>query len=233
MKFKALILLLCGVNLAFGIADKNTLNQTLKNNKILGSIQEVRELDSGLSMVIVSIEKKSIPFLATNDGKIIFQPEAFIASESIRAKVGQFYQEVTQKDKIRQDKELKTLLDSKKNLVFYFTSDKKTNSTIYIVSDPNCPYCQQEFENLNSKLKDSNVIMAVVGFLGEDSLNKASFALANKSNDEKKNLNLLKQLYTKGYKLPNDSGKSRLKDINLLNQSIVDIGITSVPYIAK
>ncbi|WP_304648197.1 thioredoxin fold domain-containing protein, partial [uncultured Helicobacter sp.] len=134
-----------------------------------------------------------------------------------------------EKEKAKINTKLKELFNDKNAQVFSFKAKKQSSKTIYIVSDPNCPYCQQEFANLSRRLEEANVKMLLVGFLGEDSMLKVANALKNKSGNQAKDIAMLSALY--GAKV---KGKAMdTKEAMALTQAVANVGVRSVPYIIE
>lgn len=227
---KGLIALFFIWSVGYGAADKAELQKTLQANKIQGNIVSSSDLGSGLSMVIVEVNNQQAPFLATDDGKMIFQAEVLIAQDkSTESRVQEFYKNLYEKEKLRISAKLKEVFKAQKANVFTFKAKKPSNKTIYIVSDFNCPYCQREFANLDKRLESANVELLVVGFLGEDSILKAANALKNKSGNQAKDIAMLQKLYT-----PKSKGQSMdIKAAMALTQAVADTGVRSVPYIIE
>ncbi|MCX2717417.1 hypothetical protein OQH61_06685 [Helicobacter sp. MIT 21-1697] len=227
---KGLIALFLIWSVSYGAADKAQLQKTLQANKIQGTIISSSDLGSGLSMVIVEVNNQQAPFLATDDGKMLFQAEVLIAQDkNIESRVQEFYKNLYEKEKLKVSAKLKAVFKAQKANVFSFKAKKPSNKTMYIVSDFNCPYCQKEFANLNKHLENTNVELLVVGFLGEDSMLKAANALKNKSGNQAKDIAMLKKLYT-----PQSKGQPMdTKAAMALTQAVAGTGVRSVPYIIE
>lgn len=112
---------------------------------------------------------------------------------------------------------------------------KNPKKTFYIVSDPMCPHCQVELESIDKRLANGNVKMIVVGFINEDSINKAAeiYKAAKTLKSDSEKIALLKKVYSKTYKAksPADSDKKVVQDVNraLLGKGKVE----GTPYIIE
>lgn len=217
-------------HLAYAQANKDSLEQTLRANNIEGKIISNSDLGSGLSMVVIEIGTQHVPFLVTNDGKMMFQPDtSLFQDKNTESHIQGFYKDLYEKEKAKINTKLKELFNDKNAQVFSFKAKKQSSKTIYIVSDPNCPYCQQEFANLSRRLEEANVKMLLVGFLGEDSMLKVANALKNKSGNQAKDIAMLSALY--GAKV---KGKAMdTKEAMALTQAVANVGVRSVPYIIE
>lgn len=224
--FLAGILCACAMN----AADMASLQKTLDENKLKANILEVQELGSGLDMVIVNINDQQVPFLATQDGKLMFQPETLLVqSPALRTSIDSFYEKLYKKEKAKIDNKLKSVFKKQYDKVFTFKAKKSTNKTIYIVSDPNCPYCKQEFAMLDKRLEDANVELLIVGFLSEDSMLRAANALKEKTASQVSNFKMLQKIYYADYKAPKVDTESARE----LTESVIQTGARSVPYIIE
>lgn len=238
MKFKntalAVVLCLWGVGCVDSekSSDPQSLKKTLEVNEIKGEVVSAEKLGSGLDMMVVRIDQEEIPFLATSDGKIIFQPspQAFITQDKeTEEKLKTFYEKLQKKEQVRISNALKEMLIKNQNISFRFSAKKDTDKTIYIVSDPNCIYCRGEFAKLDERLQEANVEMILVGFLNEDSIQRVANALKDKSKVEAENRTLLKKIYSDSYK-PTQIDVAPAFE---LSTNIMKLGIDRVPYIVE
>lgn len=216
-------------SLAYGALDKDSLQKTLKANNINGKILSNTELSSGISMVVLEVGNQNIPLLATDDGKMIFQDVSMLQDKALEARIDKMYRKLYEKEKVKINARLKEVFKSQSTKVFRFASKKNTNKSIYIVSDPNCPYCQKDFENLDKHLEKANVELLLVGFLSEDSMLKAANAIKNKSGNQAKDIMMLRTLYS-----PKSKGKAM--DTHLaedVTRAVSGAGVRSVPYIIE
>lgn len=230
MKTKIVLGMLCALGVAYGAVNTKEIEKTLQAHSLQGSVVSSSELASGLSMVVVSVNGQEAPFLATDDGKLIFQPEVLLAQDkSVEPRVQAFYKEIFDKQKTKTNTALKDVFKKQDVNVFHLKSAKNTTKTIYIVSDANCPYCQKEFARLSERLEGANVELLLVGFLGEDSMQKAAYALKNKSGNQAQDIAMLTKLYQPKSKIqPTDTKVA--KDIT---QAVSETGVRGVPYIIE
>lgn len=111
------ILCACAMN----AADMASLQKTLDENKLKANILEVQELGSGLDMVIININDQQVPFLATQDGKLMFQPETLLVqSPALRTSIDSFYEKLYKKEKAKIDNKLKSVFKKQYDKVFTF-----------------------------------------------------------------------------------------------------------------
>lgn len=110
-------------------------------------------------------------------------------------------------------------------------SKAKNAKTIFVIADPNCGYCKEEFRNIDKRLKTENINVVMVGILGEDSLKKAAW-ITNKiksSDSEKVKLEALQEVFSNNFKAPQNIDINNVKETtNFLFKTGV---IRGVPYI--
>lgn len=93
-------------------------------------------------------------------------------------------------------------------------SKAKNAKTVFIIADPNCGYCKEEFRNIDERLKTQNVNMVIVGILGEDSIKKAAWVVdkVKSSDSEKTKLNALKEVFSSTFKAPKNIDTTKVKE---------------------
>lgn len=110
-------------------------------------------------------------------------------------------------------------------------SKAKKAKTVFIIADPNCGYCKEEFRNIDERLKKQNINIVMVGILGEDSLKKAASVMSKiKSSDsENTKIEALKEVFSNTFKAPKDIDTTTIKETSdfLFKSGI----IRGVPYI--
>ncbi|TLD96591.1 hypothetical protein LS71_005905 [Helicobacter jaachi] len=224
------VVLLLALLCALCASDVQELQKTLKANDIIGKVISSTSLGNGLDMVVIEAQNQEVPFFATSDGKVIFQPQVlFFQDKNTESKAQGFYAKVQEKQKAKTDIKLLEVFKSQSGKVFHFKAKKPSSKTLYIVADANCPYCREEFKKLEAHLEKANVEMVLVGFLGEDSMLKAANALKNKSGNQAKDIAMLSQLYQADIKgKPMDT-----QGAATLTQAVANTGVHSVPYIIE
>ncbi|TLD97194.1 protein-disulfide isomerase [Helicobacter jaachi] len=238
MKSLSFYALLCVLaSFCFGASFEDTLQNTIKTNtKQNVKILKVQNLQStpDVKLVLIAVGNMQVPIFASKDGKVVMGvSNVFFAhnSEDMGA-VGSLIKQ-TQDDKPDNavlDKLFKQLA---KDYIILHSPNKNTKKITYIVSDPNCPSCQKELGKIEERLKDSDVYMLLVGFVGQDSPIKSSM-LRDKLldvKDDKQKLSTLREVYTPNSKVPADYMNIDIKDTMKINQKVMEAGIKSVPFI--
>ena len=77
-----------------------------------------------------------------------------------------------------------------------------SNKITYIVSDPMCVHCQQELSQIESKLAKGTVVMVLVSFLGQDSLQKSAEIISKikSAKTPKEQISLIRSVYATTHK---------------------------------
>lgn len=189
-----------------------------------------------LKFVIIEItgNAQRIPLFATKNGDMIiglsniFFTGSNADEDLIAKKVAEIEAHNENSQSIAAGALIKQLKDSQ-----YITlkSSAKNAKTMFIVADPNCGYCKEEFRNIDEKLKTHNVNVVMVGILGEDSLKKAASVVSKvKSSDkEKTKLNAIKEVFSNSFKAPKSIDTTAVKETSdFLFKGDV---IRGVPYI--
>lgn len=238
MKTAIFSLVFLGVS-ALGAAsfEQNLTNLIEKETATKVKIISKSDLKSSKDLKFVIIELESnmqrIPLFATKSGEMIIMLSNFLTSakadEDLIAKSSAELQEYNQSAQTRAAGALIEKL--KPEQYISLKSSTKNAPTTFIVADPNCGYCKDEFRKIDERLKTQNVNMVMVGILGEDSLKKAASVMSKvKSSDkEKTKLNALKEVFSNNFKAPKSIDTTVIKETSdFLFKSGV---IRGVPYI--
>lgn len=221
--------------------EQTILDKTHTEAKVV----EIKPLDiKKLSIAIVEINNNQLPLFVSDDGKTILGvPDIFLTSndkilETIRDSVSQ-----TQKFNSRgkQDKLLGMFKINSDSVVFLNSTGSKTKKTTFIVTDPNCPYCKDEMQRIDSLLSNSNVALILVGIIGGqnseiksgDILETTHNILNSKQSQKKKEeaiLSHIKEVYfNKNYE-PSVKNQSNIAIAKKNSQLVIQAGVNAVPY---
>ena len=91
----------------------------------------------------------------------------------------------------------------------------KGKKVFYIISDPQCPHCQVELDNINKRLEKGDVKMIPIGMLGDESAKKAAEIhkkMKNVKSDSEK-ISILKSIYSKAHEAPKDIDTKKVQEI--------------------
>lgn len=172
-----------------------------------------------LKLVIIELDanKQRIPIFATkNADTIIGMSNIFFTSNDsdkniIEDKIKELESYNENVQNIAADELIKQL---KPEQFITLKSKAKNAKTVFIIADPNCGYCKEEFRNIDERLKTQNVNMIIVGILGEDSIKKAAWVVdkVKSSDSEKTKLNALKEVFSSTFKAPKNIDTTRVKE---------------------
>lgn len=205
-------------------------------------VMQTYDLKANANFKVVILEdtlsKTQIPIITDKDGSMLFALTNifFSANEADTKLIGEIIQKIqSQNDKQVNSAAINKLLESiPDDYVIKLNSTTKNNQKItYIISDPMCPHCQDELRHIDEKLKESNVYMVLVAYMGQDSINKAANILEKiKSLKEtKEKINLLQQVYATTFKAQESNAKE-IKKVENITKKIADSGlIKGVPFI--
>lgn len=112
--------------------------------------------------------------------------------------------------------------------------DDKNKETKYLFTDPDCPYCRQDLELIENKLKNSNlkVILAPVSSHGISAIKKsiAILDVAKNLKDDKSKIEILKKYFAADAKEPqNISDKKIEKFQTQVNKIFATGAVRGVP----
>lgn len=205
-------------------------------------ITQIYDLKANANFKVVILEdalsKTQIPVITDKDGSMLFALTNifFSMNENDTRLIGEIIQKIqSQNDKQVNSAAINKLLESiPDDYVIKLNSTTKNNQKItYIISDPMCPHCQDELRHIDEKLKESNVYMVLVAYMGQESIHKAATILEKiKSLKEtKEKINLLQQVYAKTFKAQETDTKE-IKKVENITKKIADSGlIKGVPFI--
>lgn len=205
-------------------------------------ITQIYDLKANANFKVVILEdalsKTQIPVIADKDGSMLFALTNifFSMNENDTKLIGEIIQKIqSQNDKQVNSAAINKLLESiPDDYVIKLNSTTKNNQKItYIISDPMCPHCQDELRHIHEKLKESNVYMVLVAYMGQESIYKAATILEKiKSLKEtKEKINLLQQVYAKTFKAQ-EANTKEMKKVENITKKIADSGlIKGVPFI--
>lgn len=188
---------------------------------------EVKEFP-GVDMVVVQI----------TDGKmgqtdVLFTKGDFLIPDLFDVKVGKSYK--TEFLQLQTDKNIAALYKNEDAKNIIKLGDDKNKPTTLIFSDPKCPHCQNTIANIDDLLKNSNVELISMSFIGgPESLarNAKMYEEANKEQDSAKRVEIVKKYYNSSTQAPQASEDAQ-KAMMELTAKYSNAGISSVPYLVE
>ncbi|PAF47317.1 disulfide isomerase [Helicobacter sp. 12S02634-8] len=243
---KRIVFAVLSALLAFGIAqagvEQNIINIVQKQTGKKVSVLKIEALQSNPELKIAIIQdpdsKYQIPIFTSKDGNIIIGlSNVFFSNEKKdTALVNKIYEDTqSYNSQQKNSAKLNALFDTIPDdyAIFLPSTTKGVTKLTYIVSDPMCPHCQSELREIDSRLKETNVKMIPVGFLGQKSVVKSALILEKiktaKTPAEK--IQILKQIYATTYE-PKEQPQKEIQKVENITKKISDSGLIKfVPYI--
>lgn len=228
---------------SFAFADKAFLDkvalflsQKYGKQVIASQYFDLKSTNDVKLVVIEDVEGNTkIPVLVSSDAKVIIgAPSIFIPSEiEDRILIEDVYKKINgikDPDPKTLDKFFSSLKQTR--YISLKSTSKKPKKTIYMVSDPRCPGCRKELGEVENKLKDADVKILLVAFLGEESANKASVIYERLIGvkDNAKKLKIMREVYNPDYVLTPKDKKLSTKAVMQNNEEVVKVGIQGVPF---
>lgn len=236
-------LMIC-FSMAFAQAGlKENLNKLVsEQTKQEVEIDSITMLHGDPNLAIVLLKDKLslnlIPIVTNKDGNMLFVlTDVFFSQDKKDMQLVRetLYKVQEANNKTVNKEEITKLLTSIPDdyVIKIPSTTKGVKKITYIVSDPMCPHCQEELRHINDRLKDSNVYMVEVAFLGLQSKDKAAEILARIKNakDAKQKVALLQEVYANTY-VAKKPDKKELQKVENITRKIADSAlIKGVPFI--
>ncbi|MDU7692681.1 MAG: disulfide isomerase [Helicobacter sp.] len=235
---------LISIALSFGYADVNS-NITdlikLRTNQdfVVKSIHGLSEKGLNIAILQDKNARTLVPVIVDSTGNTLFLlNNVYFAKNDDDAKtIAKVLSDVqginANAKNAKQLDEMFAKVPSEYKITLNSTSKTPADKTIYIVSDPSCPHCQAELRNIDDRLKEGNVTMVLVSFLGENSKSKAGYILDNikgKSTNDAK-LKIIREAYNPSFRPKKVSDDNR-NLVGNVTKEIGDVGIVrGVPFI--
>ncbi|STP11980.1 disulphide isomerase [Helicobacter mustelae] len=218
---------------------KDLIKEKTKQDISIAKVYDLKG-DDHLKIAILKDEatKNQIPVITNKDGNLLFVlTNVFFSKNDEDSK---FVEELLGKIQSDNDKQVNSAALNKlfesipEDYVIKLDSTTKNNKKVtYIVSDPMCPHCQEELRNIDKRLKDSNVYMVMVAYLGQESIKKAATILAKvkDAKSTKDKIALFQQVYSIAYR-PSSADSKAVKKVENITKKVADSAlIKGVPFI--
>lgn len=177
------------------------------------------------------------PVFASADGKNVigFSNLFFTQSNKNDELIQNALKEIQNFNESAKSKKLTEIFNSlPKERYISLKSSKSDAKTIFVVTDPECPYCRNEMKLIDEKLKENhiNIVLAPVG--ARTSFVKSQIAMdkAKEAKNDKQKIAILKEIYSENYKIPENLRQQPTPLIEENAKAIFSSGlIRGVPFI--
>lgn len=191
-------------------------NEVKTDVKVISSNNLKGNKDLKFAVIEIVNNSQRIPIFATKDGKMIIGLSniLFISNKDDEKMINDTNKKLMEYNETSQQVAAEKLINQlKPEQYITLKSSAKNPTTTFIVADPNCGYCKEEFRNIDNRLKTSDVNIVLVGILGQDSINKAAYGMSTikSSMSEKDKLNALKEIFSNNFKAPNNVDTTAVK----------------------
>lgn len=201
---------------------KNALKPTFKDDKITIIKKIPYKSIQGLNFVTFKSEKSKdeIAMLASDDGKSVFSyPKFAIYGNDDDAKMIEENIKNLEFTKLaRQQKEaLKILKTIPEDRFLNINSFYKDNpKTIYMITDPECPYCREEMAKIVKWLRNAHLKIIFAPVHGESAYTKAAIILREGkklgANKQDEIIKIIKKYYAEDAKVDKNQASDKERD---------------------
>lgn len=181
--------------------------ETKTDVKVVSSNDLKGSKDLKFAIIEIVNNSQRIPVFATKDGKMVIglSNVLFTENKDDENLIAETSKEIMNYNQNSQQMAAGKLIEQLKPEQYITLKSSANNpKTTFIIADPNCGYCKEEFRNINDRLKTSNVNIVLVGILGQDSVNKAAYGVnkIKSQMSEEDKLNGLKDVFSNNFKAP-------------------------------
>ena len=160
----------------------------------------------------------------------VFTKDAFIFPDIIDVTTGQSIKESLEKQALISN--LKPLYKNEDPKNIIVLGNDPTKETLVKFTDPECPYCRQEVENIEAKLKNYNLKYIFSSVHGRSSLEKEVLIYAQtakaKSTEEK--IKIIKKYYAEDATVDAKVTDEEVQQMDDLRKKYLGAGIKGVPF---
>lgn len=235
---KTLIFLFLPIAVFAGSFEDNLKNLIQDKMKISVSIVDSAPVKGIKGLRIVTFEdtakKQRFPMLTDIQGKTVISFQGFVSeNKETESSLSDAFAKIQQYNEKGKNEQLDKLFASipEKNMITLNNGKKRT---LYVVSDPECPYCRKELGEIEKRLEEANLKIIIAPVHGKSSYIKGEmiYQVAQKAKSNKEIIAAMKKYFDKGYKLSAKEEKVEPKIIQENTQIIFSTGlIRGVPFV--
>ena len=177
--------------------------------------------------------------LILSDGKIskkysIFTKDELVFPEDvINIKQGVSIREMMEMAQLQKNLSLLYKVEDKKNIVVIGNDSKK--ETLVVFTDPECPYCRQELEKIEERLKVNNIKLIFTPVHDRSSLEKSVLIYNEtaKAKTDAEKIKITRKYYDENVKYDQKISDAEVKRIEDLKLKYFGAGIKGVPFMVR
>lgn len=163
----------------------------------------------------------------------IFTKDDLIFPDVISIKQGGSIKEMMEMAELQKKMSVLYKKEDKKNILSIGNDAKK--ETIVIFTDPECPYCRQELEGIEERLKTNNVKIIFTPVHQRSSLEKSVLIYneAAKAKNDAEKIKIMRKYYDENVKYDQKVSDAEVARIEELKSKYFGAGIKGVPFIVR
>ena len=163
----------------------------------------------------------------------IFTKDDLIFPDVISIKKGGSVKEMMEQAALQKNLAPLYAKEDKKNIISLGNDAKK--ETLIVFSDPECPYCRQEVQNIEERLKTNNIKMIFTPVHDRSSLEKSVLIYDEiaKVKDDASKLAIIKKYFDENVTYTQKVSDADVQKIENLKAKYFGAGIKGVPFIVR
>ncbi len=163
----------------------------------------------------------------------IFTKDDLIFPDVISIKQGGSIKEMMEMAELQKKMSVLYKKEDKKNILSIGNDAKK--ETIVIFTDPECPYCRQELDGIEERLKTNNVKIIFTPVHERSSLEKSVLIYneAAKAKNDAEKIKIMRKYYDENVKYDQKISDAEVARIDELKLKYFGAGVKGVPFIVR
>ena len=163
----------------------------------------------------------------------IFTKDDLIFPDVISIKQGGSIKEMMEQAELQKKLSPLYAKEDKKNIVSLGNDPKK--ETLVVFSDPECPYCRQELQNIEERLKTNNIKLILTPVHERSSLEKSVLIYAEtaKAKDDASKIAIVRKYFDENVTYTQKISDEQIGHIEALKAKYFGAGIKGVPFIVR
>ena len=163
----------------------------------------------------------------------IFTKDDLIFPDVISIKQGGSIKEMMEQAELQKKLSPLYAKEDKKNIVSLGNDSKK--ETLVVFSDPECPYCRQELQNIEERLKTNNIKLILTPVHERSSLEKSVLIYTEtaKAKDDAAKIAIVRKYFDENVTYTQKVSDTDVQKIENLKAKYFGAGIKGVPFIVR